>query len=234
MINRQSSTGALCLTSAAECLSHRNPHTPLFSAANKAQRETCFVTPAAASQTYPPSDASPACSANKVRPLHDKVQSRIIKLEKDRGTERQWHRHQTERKGLVRGRTQRRGSAANFWICALKKTVPISLPTHTHTPPPPPPPLWCTRRDEKKRRRDRDGFLIFADCWHHESACLCGPCNNWARLKQTCFSVSVGKKRRQPQSFKMLVLERHGSVFLGREQPLGPLYHLFIIRSLFG
>lgn len=156
-----------------------SPHSFLFEG-NKAQGEMHLLPPPPPlypNHPYPLSDALPACTANKVRPLHDKVQSRIIKLEKDRETERNWHRHQTERKGLVRGRTQRSGSGANFWIGALKKTVPISLPTHTHTPPTPlpPKPLWCICHDEKKKKTQRC-FLIFCDCWHYESLCLCGLC----------------------------------------------------------
>lgn len=125
-------------------------------------------------QPYPLSDASPACSANKVRPLHDKVQSRIIKLEKDRETERNWHRHQTERKDLVRGRTQRSGSGANFWIGALKKTVPTSLPTHP--PPPPTPLLWCICHNEERKKGDTK--MLFNHPWllaSYESVSLQPP-----------------------------------------------------------
>lgn len=57
-----------------------------FLAANKAQSEVCFFPLPHAPQLFPPSDASPACSASKERSLHDKVQSRIIKLDEDRET----------------------------------------------------------------------------------------------------------------------------------------------------
>lgn len=125
----QSKAGSpLCLTPAAEGLGHRNlisksTHSFLFTA-NKAKAR-CYPPPqhSATPRSNPALRVTPRLLAQPTKSglLHDKVQSGIIKLEKDRETERNWHRHQTQRKGLVRGRTQQSGSGANFWIGALKR-----------------------------------------------------------------------------------------------------------------
>lgn len=156
--------GALCVTPAAQGVNHRSLHTfPVSQQIKHKMTYVCYPPTTRHTQPYPLSDASPACSANKVRPLHDKVQSRIIKLEKDRETERNWHRHQTE-KGPCEGED----SAEWKWCQLLNRRSEENSPhflAHTHInllpsppSPPPPPPLWCICHDEKTRRHS-DAFF---------------------------------------------------------------------------
>lgn len=148
VIKLQSSAGALCSTPAVKCSNHRSLHTP---PSHQEQHKTrCLCYPHRTSWLLALTDASSACSASKVRPLHDKVQSRIIKLEEDRKKVTQTSN--TARKGLVRATTQRWESGANFWIGPLKKTVPSSSPTHKHATFVMYPLWW------KKRRRHSGGF----------------------------------------------------------------------------